>query len=310
MQKQNRSKRLLYTWQKCFAKTLQDVKSTDLIKHSINLKPNACPSYSKIPRYTKKKRQFCNRIFPKIEKAGIIIRASSNWGCQSRFFLKKKKLEEFWIVHNYILLNSQTIKPQYPMHCIKEVIDTIIRPKHRCYFISDALNGYWAVQMKPGDEYKTGFVIPHGQYAYLRMSQGLIGALYTYSQFNDIVFGHLLKTQAPPAQSTLVDDHGDWRFSVFMDNHIRATISFKAIFNFLHKYYFPCACFEPVYLTPYKTFVFTDQLDFVDFTEDKNRLRSSMKHRDRIQHWPIPISSAEVEAFLWLTLFLRIFISG
>lgn len=62
--------------------------------------------------------------------------------------------------------------------------------------------------MKPGDEYKTGFVTPHGQYAYLRMGQGLIGALHTYSQFSDMVFGHLPKTSTATAQSTLIGDHG------------------------------------------------------------------------------------------------------
>ena len=41
LEKQNLSKRLLYTWQECFAKTLRDVKPTDLIEHSIDLKPNA-----------------------------------------------------------------------------------------------------------------------------------------------------------------------------------------------------------------------------------------------------------------------------
>ncbi len=63
--------------------------------------------------------------------------------------------------------------------------------------------------MKPEDEYKTGFVAPHGQYAYLRMGQGLVGAPHTYSQFSDMVFGHLAKTQATPAQSSLIGDHGD-----------------------------------------------------------------------------------------------------
>ncbi len=169
MEKQNLSKKLLYTWQECFAKTLRDIKSTDLIKHSIDFKPNARPSYSKIPRYTEKERQFCDRIFPKIEEAGIITRASSDWRCRSQFLPKKKGSEELHVVHNYIPLNSQTIKPQYPMHRIEKVIDTIIRPNHRCYFITDASHGYWAVRMKSGDEYKTGFVTPHGQYAYLRM---------------------------------------------------------------------------------------------------------------------------------------------
>ncbi len=164
--------------------------------------------------------------------------------------------------------------------------------------------------MKPGDEYKTGFVTPHGQYAYIRMSQGLVGAPHTYSQFSDMIFGYLLKTQATLAQSSLIGDHDDWGFSLFMDDYIGVAISFEVMFDFLHHYYFPRAIFGPVHFTPYKTFIFTDQLDLVGFTSDKNRLRSSMKQRERIQHWPTPITQAEVEVFLWLTPFLRIFIPG
>ena len=52
------------------------------------------------------------------------------------------------------------------------------------------------------------------------------------------------------------------------------------MFDFLHKYYFPRASFGPVYLALHKTFGFTDQLDFVEFTGDKNRLWLSMKYRD------------------------------
>lgn len=279
VEKQNLSERLLYTWQDCFAKTLRDIKPTDLIGHSINLKPNAHSSYSKIPCYTEKERQFSDRIFPEIEEAGIITRASSDWGCRSRFPPKKKDSEELDVVHNYIPFNNQTIKPQYPMHRIEEVIDTIIRPRHRCFFITDTSNGYWGVRMKPGDEYKTGFVTPNGQYSYLRMCQGLVGAPHAYSQFSDMVCGQLPKTQAPPAQPSLIGDHNDWGFSLFMDDHIGAAISFEAMFDFLHYHYFPHIIFGPVYLTPHKTFVSTDQLDFLGFTGDENGLRPSMKHK-------------------------------
>ena len=92
--------------------------------------------------------------------------------------------------------------------------------------------------------------------------------------------------------------------------HIGAAISFEAMFDFLHHHYFPCAIFGPVYLAPYKTFVFTDQFDFVAFIGEKNGLRSLMKHRKRIRHWPTPTTQAEVEALLWLTPFLHIFIPG
>ena len=125
-----------------------------------------------------------------------------------------------------------------------------------------------------------------------------------------MVFGHLPKTNIISAQSSFIGDHGDWKFSLFMDDHIWAATSFQVIFDFLYEYYFPQASFGPIYLALHKTFVFTDQLDFVGFTGDKNGLWLSMKHRDWIQHWSTLTSRAEVETFLWLTLFLCIYIPG
>lgn len=70
------------------------------------------------------------------------------------------------MVHNYMPLNNQTIKPQYPIYCIEKVINTIIWPKHYCYFIINASNKYWAVYMKPKNKYKTGFITLYSQYGY------------------------------------------------------------------------------------------------------------------------------------------------
>ncbi len=54
-----------------------------------------------------------------------------------------------------------------------------------------------------------------------------------------------------------------------MDDHIGAAISFEAMFDFLHHPYFTCAIFGPVYLAPHKTFIFTDQLDFLGLLETR-----------------------------------------
>ena len=75
------------------------------------------------------------------------------------------------------------------MHRIEEVTDTIIKLKLNTFFSTDASNGYWAIPIKDGDQYKAGLVTPHGQYIHLRMGQGLKGACATYSQFDDLVFG-------------------------------------------------------------------------------------------------------------------------
>ena len=55
------------------------------------------------------------------------------------------------------------------MHRIDEVLDTIVKPKYKVFSCTDASNRYWAVPIKEGDKYKTGFVTPHGQYIYLSM---------------------------------------------------------------------------------------------------------------------------------------------
>ena len=40
-----------------------DVKATDLIEHSIDFLPEACPVMGKIPKYTTAEHAFANKIF-------------------------------------------------------------------------------------------------------------------------------------------------------------------------------------------------------------------------------------------------------
>lgn len=78
--------------------------------------------------------------------------------------------------------------------------------------------------MKSGDKYKTGFITLYSQYMYLLMSQNLIDALHTYFQFSDIVFGHLPKIAIILAKPSLIKDHGNWRFSLFINNYMGVAI--------------------------------------------------------------------------------------
>src|SRR5205809_5113195 len=96
----------------------------------------------------------------------------------------------------------------------------VIRSEYMCFFITDTSNGYWAMPIRPGDEYKAGFVTPHSQYLYLRMGQGLKGSAHTYAQFTDLVFGPLSKSKTTPRMNSIIRTHGNGRFSPFMNNHI------------------------------------------------------------------------------------------
>jgi hypothetical protein len=77
-----------------------------------------------------------------MEEAGIIVRGNSDWDAKTKFPPKKKGSDQLRVVHNFIPLNNYTIKPQYPMHLIDEVLENIIQPRYTTWFSADASNGY------------------------------------------------------------------------------------------------------------------------------------------------------------------------
>ena len=60
-----------------------------------------------------------------------------------------------------------------------------------------------------------------------------------------------------------------------------------------------------VYLSGHKTSMFADGLKVLGFEGSTAELRPFIKHKDKIKNWPTP---TKLNAFLWLTPFLRIFI--
>lgn len=305
-----KARRLCYTWRDCFATRMSDIKPTDLIEHAIDLRPNATPCKSKPKRYTRKEIEFAAVMFPEMEEADIVAdRGYSEWGARTQFPIKADG-KSLRVVHNYIPLNDWTIKPAYPTHCLEEVLDNLLSSKFTCFFSADAAHGYWAVPLRPGDEYKTGFLTPHGQYFYRRMGQGLKGSPHTYSMFSDLVFGPIPRNCTAEAMPSLIGQHGDTSFGVFMDDHVGAATDFDALCDFLHTRYFPRVAFGPVYLSQSKLRLFCDSIEVLGFTASNGQVRPGHKHRSRIQQWPVPTSKAEVEAFLYQTPFLRIFIPG
>jgi hypothetical protein len=309
---QAQARRLYYTWRDCFIKCITEIKPTDLVEHTIDLYPDAIPVTSRQKRYNAKERAFANEIFLKMEKAGIIIRGASEWGAATLFPPKKKGSEELRVVNNFIPLNIYTRKPAYPTHLIEEVTDILNQADLGCYISADALSSYWAICMRPGDEYKTAFLTPHGQFFYRRMGQGLKGSVYTYTMFADLTFGWLPKTDEYDEFPSLIGNNqvNSTAFSIFMDDHLGASKTFEGMLKFLYTQYFPRIAFMPIGLSKKKLFLFIRRLELVGFTIKKGQIRPSNKHRVEFANFPVPKSRVQVEDFCFITPFLRMFIPG
>lgn len=129
-------------------------------------------------------------------------------------------------------------------------MDTLVKPKFRCYSGVDATSSYWAIPLRPGDELKTGFICPEGQFAYRQMGIGLKNGCHTDARFRQIVFGHIPPINGDMTTSfpSLVGDHGTWAFNGMVDDLFCAAVDFEAELKAWHEVIFPRIAFGPIYL--------------------------------------------------------------
>jgi hypothetical protein len=184
-----------------------------------------------------------------------------------------------------------------------------MKSKFKAFFSIDATWKYWAIIIKKKNVYKTKFVSSHEQWVYLKMNTKLIESSYIYVQFTNLIFESLSIIEEFSAQKIIINDHEKTIMTSFVNDHSKAKVTFEALFDFLHQHYFSRTIFDLIYLSSKKTIAFTKKLNMIEFTKEFNELKSFVKYKTKILEWFIFINKAKLNDFLWLTFFLRQFIS-
>ena len=235
--------RLVNTWRDVFEGDLLKIMTTDLIEHGIDLIPGAVPERLKTPLYTEAELRFANKLIPRMEQAGLILRCDSIWAARTKFPPKPNRPANqegnLRMVHNYIPLNCYTMKSQYPCPRIDQIVHTVLKRNKKCFFYTDAADSYWAILLRKADYLLTAFTTPWGQYCYTVMGQGLKGSAHTYSRFRDLVFGAIPEDRSDPdnirpAFPPLIGDRGDIAFDGLIDDSYAGASSFSRMLRFLH----------------------------------------------------------------------------
>lgn len=315
--RQRRWMRVLYTWKECFARNLKEINATDLVEHAIELMPNAKPYKAKVPLWTKSERDYAKVLFPEMVAAGIVVMCDGPWGHRTRFIPKLHGSKELRTIHNFIPINKWTIPSAFPTPRVEQIVDTLVKSKFTCFSGVDATSSYWAIPLRSGDELKTGFVCPEGQFAYRRMGMGLKNGTHTYARFRQIVFGHIPKLvdedtgeELVKEEYSLVGDHGTWAFDGMVDDSFVSAVDFEEEIRVWHEVIFPRIAFGPIYLKGSKCAFSMKTLDMTGLEGSVQGLRPSLEKRNKIGAWPTPLCREDVEAFAYLTPFLRRFIPG
>lgn len=187
-EQKEKAARLLFTWKDVFSTGLEDMEETDLVKHTIPLKPNSKPVVMKDRLWSRAEIAWMEENLPRLERTGVICTCSSPWNSRLKL-VPKKAPGEFCFVNQFMKLNDATAKVTYPIPRPETILETLFQPELSVYFACDGSNAYWGVPLVEKDRYKTAFNTPRGQYCMRVMVQGLTGAPFNYSKLADLTFG-------------------------------------------------------------------------------------------------------------------------
>ena len=165
------------------AKKLAPHRDIDL---AIELQPGKEPPYRPIyplsPRELAALKEFLEENLEK----GFIRESKSPAGAPILFAPKKDG--GLWMCTDYQGLNAITVKNQYPLPLITEIIDWVAGAN---YFSKiDLKDAYYWIYIRAGDEWKTAFQTCYGHYEFLVVPFGLTNAPATFQAYiNKVLWG-------------------------------------------------------------------------------------------------------------------------
>ena len=107
------------------------------------------------------------------------------------FFVGKKDGKKK-MVQDYRYLNEQTVKNNYPLPLISDIVENINMKK--IFTKIDLRWGYNNIQIKKGDEWKMVFITPEGLFELTVIFFGLINSLATFQTIMNKILQDLINT--------------------------------------------------------------------------------------------------------------------
>jgi len=132
--------------------------------------------------------EFCKNEITELLEKNIIHKIKSPWSCPAFYVQKNAELERGVprLVINYKPLNSVLEWIRYPIpdkrDLVKRLSNSVIFSKF------DMKSGFWQIQIKESDRYKTAFVTPFGHYEWNVMPFGLKNAPSEFQNIMNEIF--------------------------------------------------------------------------------------------------------------------------
>jgi len=178
-------------WIKVFGKKqLERMPTRKLWDHAIDVKEGFMPRKGKVyPLLREEKEEVREFVREQLRKG--YIRLSKSPQTASVFFVGKKD-EKKRMVQDYRYLNEWTVKNNYPLPLILDVLENIGTKK--VFMKIDLRWGYNNVRIKEGDEWKAAFTMPEGSFEPTVMFFGLTNSPATFQAMMNELLRDLTNT--------------------------------------------------------------------------------------------------------------------
>ncbi len=253
----------------------------------IKLKENSSLFYGPLYSLNEVEREELKRYLKENLEKGFIRKSTSPAGAPILFV--KKKDGSLRLCVDYRKLNEMTIRNSYPLPLISDLLDRVKGAK--IFTKLDLKSAYNLVRIKEGDEFKTAFRTRYGHYEYLVMPFGLKNAPATFQHFiNDVLSDYLDEFVISYIDDILIYSKD------IKEHHTHVT---KVLIRLLE---------NNLYLNLEKCEFDVEETTFLGYVISKRGLEMDKDKVKAVLDWPIPKNVKEIQSFIGLCNYYRIFI--
>lgn len=256
-------------------------------EHSIETIDSAKGVYSGARRIPINYESQINEEIKKLERLKIIELSNSKW-CSAIVPVSKPDGTVRMCI-DYRNLNQITIKDQYPLPRIDEILEALRQSS--VFSTLDATSGYYQLAMKKEDKHKTAFNYKGKMYEFQRMPFGLCNAPATFQRAMDQIFEQeSWKFVIPYLDDIII-------FSKDMEEHKK---HLEIVFGKLKA--------AGIALNENKCKLFRDEIKILGNIVSLNKVKPDPEKVKAVREYNLPITIKQLRSFLGLANYVRDFV--
>jgi hypothetical protein len=286
-----------------FRTTLEGIREEGEPVEAIPTIPGAKPPTRGLGRYSKVEREELQKHIDELLKQGLIEPSLSPYAAAALVVPKYKpdgSVKGWRLVIDYRMLNAITIKYQFPMPRIDDVMDSLDGAMF--YSSCDATHGFWQLRLHPSDVPKTAFRTPAGLYQWRVLPMGLSNSPAVFQR----TMASFFQKEVTLSNGTKVVALGTF-IQIYMDDLLIYSKTAEEHLEHLG-IVFEILKANQIYLNPNKCEFNKAEVRFLGHLVSKEGIRPDPEKVKVMKEWPAPTDKHELYRFLGFANYFRLFI--